>query len=143
MSKSKYLDCYLRVSTTIQKKTGHSLQAQERIGKKVSKQLNLKYRVHNEGAKSSLSDREVLDEIKHDISHNKIKNLWVVERERLFRDNIHSQDFRLNFLEKFDVNFYVGESGNKVVFDSVEDTLVYDVISRVSQFENEKRWINP
>ena len=49
--KSEYLDCYLRVSTTSQ---GHSLKSQQSIGKRVSKILGLKFRVHNEGSTSSV-----------------------------------------------------------------------------------------
>ena len=137
---SEYLDCYLRVSTTVQKEEGHSLKNQETIGKKVSKKLGLKFRIHNEGSRSSvLGDREVLSQIKEDIRNKKIKNLWVLERERLFRDTTDSVFFRKDFLEKFKINFYVGENGNLIKFDSVEDNLTYDLLSRLSQYENEKR----
>ena len=107
--KSEYLDCYLRVSTTSQ---GHSLKSQQSIGKRVSKILGLKFRVHNEGTTSSvkrdskdrLVDRKVLSQIKEDIEDKKITNLWVVERERLFRDSTESGFFRKNYLSSYDMS---------------------------------------
>ena len=72
-----YLDCYIRVSTTIQAEEGNSLAVQERLAKDVAKKLNLKLRLRNEGAKSSTRGyREELEQLKFDIQQGKVKNLW-------------------------------------------------------------------
>jgi len=138
--KSEYLDCYLRVSTQAQIDDGSSLSNQEATAEKVAKSLGLKCRIHNEGAKSSTRQfRSVLDAIERRIKEGEIKNIWVIERERLFRDNLDSLMFRRDYLEKYKVNLFVGEHGAKINFDSTEDKLTYDLFSRLIQYENEKR----
>ena len=138
--KSEYLDCYLRVSTQAQIDDGSSLLNQEATAEKVAKSLGLKCRIHNEGAKSSTRHfRSVLDAIERRIKEREIKNIWVIERERLFRDNLDSLMFRRDYLEKYKVNLFVGEHGAKIDFDSADDKLMYDMLSRLSQYENEKR----
>jgi hypothetical protein len=47
--------------------------------------------------------------------------------------------FRKDYLEKYKVNLFVGEHGGKIDFESTEDKLTYDILSRLSQYENEKR----
>ena len=93
---------YTRVSSKGQTKGG-SLETQEKIGKKVAKQLGLKPIVLNEGGKSStLGYRDVLeDEIKVGIEQRKIRHLWVLDRSRLFRNSPDSQYFRKQYLEEF------------------------------------------
>ncbi len=138
--KSEYLDCYLRVSTQAQIDDGSSLSNQEATAEKVAKSLGLKCRIHNEGAKSSTRQfRSVLDAIERRIKEGEIKNIWVIERERLFRDNLDSLMFRRDYLEKYKVNLFVGEHGAKIKFESTEDKLAYDLFSRLVQYENEKR----
>ena len=137
---NEYLDCYFRVSTTQQKDKGHSLKSQMDIGKRVSNKLGLKFRSRDEGSKSSvLGNREVLQQIQEDIEQKKVKNLWVIERERLFRDSTDSSYFRKNYLEKYKVNLYLGEDGKLISFDSSEEKLIYQIMGELSQFENEKR----
>lgn len=135
----KYLDCYLRVSTSEQVKKGSSLTVQKNTGEKVSKKLGMKCRIHDEGSKSSTSQyRVILNDIKQGIEQGKIKNIWVIERERLFRDNTESILFRRDYLIPYKVKLYVG-NGDEVKFNSVEDELTYDLLGRLSQFENDKR----
>lgn len=131
---------YIRVSSKGQT-DGGSLETQESIGKKVAKQLSLKPVVLSEGGKSSTRGyRDVLeDDIKLGIEKRKIKHLWVLDRSRLFRDSADSQYFRKDYLERYGCKFYEGEYGNEVRFDSVDETLAYDLISRIQQAENEKR----
>jgi len=136
---TKYLDCYFRVSTQEQTK-GQSLDTQQEYGKIIAKKLGLKFRPRNEGAKSSTRGfRPQLEEIKEDIEKGLIKHLWVFDRSRLFRDETDSVLFRRNYLEKFNVSFYEGETGNLCNFDSLEEKLTYDIVSKLQQYENEKR----
>lgn len=130
---------YIRVSSKGQT-DGGSLETQESIGKKVAKKLGLKPIVLNEGGKSStLGYRDVLeDEIKVGIEQRKIRHLWVLDRSRLFRNSPDSQYFRKQYLEEFGCKFYEGEYGNEVTFDSPDETLAYDLISRIQQSFVEK-----
>ena len=77
MKKSKLtLDCYTRVSTAEQKKSGNSLVVQKELGEKVAKKLGLKFRHRNEGARSStIHYRDVLEQLKEDIEKGVVKNI--------------------------------------------------------------------
>ena len=82
-----YLDCYIRVSTTIQAEEGNSLAVQKMLAQNVSKKLNFKLRLRNEGAKSSTRGyREELEQLKYDIQQGNVKHLWIQDKTRLFRD---------------------------------------------------------
>ena len=138
-----YLDCYIRVSTKEQAVEGNSLVVQRVTGQKIAKKLQLKFRVRDEYAKSSTRDyREVLEQIKDDIVAGKVKNIWCIERSRMFRDMTDALLFRRDYLERYDVKLYEGEEGSEgseVKFDDKEAMLMYDIISRFAQYENETR----
>jgi len=136
---NEYLDCYTRVSTTQQKTDGNSLEVQEVLGKEVSKKLGLKFRHRNEGSQSStIGYREVLAELKHDITQGKVKNIWVQDSSRMFRSH-EGILFRKDFIEKYGVSLYEGDTPTKVTFDSSSDRLVYDIITLVQVQNNEDR----
>jgi len=136
-----YLDCYVRVSTKSQVIEGHSLNTQKRHGQKVAKRLGLQYRERDEGAKSSQNknSRIVLQEIEELISKGEIKHIWVVDHDRLFRNQIEMSLFVTNYLKKYGVKLYSGENGNEVKFDTPEQQMLLDLVHRFAQFENEKR----
>ena len=133
-----YLDCYTRVSTTDQTK-GFSLDTQSNIGEKIAHDKGLKFRLRDEGGRSSIRFRPVLEDLKDDIEKGLVRHLWVYDRSRLFRDETDSSLFRKDYLDKFGIQFYEGELGNLVNFDSLEEKLSYDIISKLQQYENEKR----
>ena len=133
-----FLDCYTRVSTTDQTK-GFSLDTQSKIGEKIAVEKGLKFRLCDEGGRSSIRFRPVLEDLKDNIERGLVKHLWVYDRSRLFRDETDSSLFRKDYLDKFGVQFYEGELGNLVNFDSLEEKLSYDIISKLQQYENEKR----
>ena len=136
----KYLDCYTRVSTAEQKKSGNSLIVQRDIGKKVAKKLGLKFRHRDEGARSStIHYRDVLEELKDDIESGTVKHVWCLDRSRLFRDMTDALLFRRDYLEKHGVQLYEGELGRHIDFDDKDSLFIYDIISRVEQRENERR----
>jgi len=117
----------MRVSTTEQTK-GFSLDTQTKIGKQIAVEKGLKFRLRDEGGRSSIRLRPVLEELKDDIARGLVKHLWVYDRSRLFRDETDSSLFRKDYLDKFGVQFYEGELGNLVNFDSLEEKLSYDII---------------
>ena len=66
--RKEFLDAYIRVSTTAQKKEGNSLTVQTTLAKNVAKTLGMELRLHNEDAKSSTKGtRDVLAEVKDGI----------------------------------------------------------------------------
>ena len=86
---TNYLDCYIRVSTTQQKTDGHSLEFQEHLGLSIAEKLGLTVRLRNEGSQSStIGYRDVLEELKEDISKGRVTNIWTQDRSRMFRDQI-------------------------------------------------------
>lgn len=136
----EYLDCYIRVSTSEQEKEGHSLDSQELIGRKVAEKLGLKFRLRNEGARSStIGERQVLSELKSDIQEGLVKNIWCFDRSRMFRDLTDSSLFNKFYVQKFNVNIYEGESATLRTFDTPTDKLHDDLLTRFQQYENEIR----
>ena len=136
----KYLDCYTRVSTAEQKKSGNSLIVQKDIGKKVAKKLGLKFRHRDEGSRSStIHYRDVLEQLKDDIEKGLVKHIWCQDRSRMFRDMTDGLLFRRDYVEKYGVSVYEGESGTKINFDNEDESVMYDIITRLQQYENKKR----
>ena len=137
---NKFLDIYYRVSTQEQKKEGNSLEVQKDLGIKVAKKLGLEPRFHNEGARSStIQFRQVLENLKYDIREGLVKNLWVSDRSRLFRDMTDSLLFRRDYLEKHKINLYEGETPSLLDLDSPAERFTYNVLTASKQLENEER----
>lgn len=133
------LHCYRRVSSTVQKTDGNSLNVQLDMGKRVSKKLNMKFVDRNEGVKSSTTEyREVFEQIKDDIKQGKVKHLFVQDRSRMFRDTLESMDFRVKYLEEHSISLYEGESGRSIDFDDSTDTekMIYDITTRIHENQN-------
>ncbi len=138
---SKFLDCYYRVSTKGQKDEGHSLESQIQLSKIVAKQLGLEIREHNEFAKSSTIKgviRDKFEEIKTLIEQDKIKNLWVVEQERLFRKPSDAFFFKEYYLDEFKVTLYSGENPQPQQFGSEFDNEMFQFRALISGFESKK-----
>lgn len=135
-----YLDCYIRVSTTQQKTDGHSLEVQEHLGSSIAEKLGLTVRLRNEGSQSStIGYRDILEDLKEDISKGRVTNIWTQDRSRMFRDQIEGLMFRRDYLEKYKVTLYEGEIPTKVDFSNIQDKMVYDLITRLQQYDNELR----
>jgi hypothetical protein len=137
---TEYLDCYTRVSTAGQKTDGSSLIVQLDVGKRVAERLNLSFRHYDEGARSSTTQyRDVLERLKDDITRGQVKNIWCLERSRMFRDSTDAVIFRREYLEKFGVRLFEGELGAEVRFDDASDMLAYDLLSRFQEYDNKVR----
>ena len=134
------LYCYTRVSTTIQKTEGNSLDVQKTLGKQVAEKLGMNFKLVNEGARSSTTQyRHKLEELKESIKKGNVKHVWIQDRSRLFRKNLESQLFRRDYLRKYGVNLYEGEHGTLTKFDAPDDKFLFNILSEVQQLENEKR----
>ena len=137
---NKYLDCYVRVSSNIQRDEGNSLKVQESMGKVVAKNLGLEFRLHHEGSRSStIHYREVLEELKHKITKGLVKNIWTQDKSRLFRDMTDGLLFRRDYLEKYKITLYEGSTPTKLNLDSPEENLQYNILMTFNQYENEQR----
>ena len=137
---NQYLDCYTRVSTGKQRTEGNSLAVQEELGKKVANKLGLEFRHYQEGSRSSTTQyRDVLEQLKYDIISGKVKNIWIQDRSRMFRDMLDGLMFRSHFLEKYKIILYEGETAQKISFDNEDEMVMYDIITRLQQYENKKR----
>ena len=134
------LYCYTRVSTKGQATEGNSLDVQKHHGEQVADKLGMKFKLVNEGGRSStIHIRYKLEELKERIKEGKVKHLWVLDRSRLYRNNTESQLFRKDYLVKFGVNFYEGTNGELTNLSSPQDKFLFDIICGVQQLENETR----
>ena len=137
---NQYLDCYLRVSSDSQRDKGNSLLVQEEMGKEVSKKLGLTFRPHMEGSRSSTTQyRHILEELKYKISKGEVKNIWVQDKSRLFRDMTDGMLFRRDYLVRYRLTLYEGFSPSKLDLDSPEEKLFYQQLMSFNEYENENR----
>ena len=137
--KTEYLDAYIRVSTASQKKDGNSLVVQQRLAESVAKKLGMELRIHSEGARSSTTQyRDELAQIKDGIRDKTIKNIWVQDRSRIFRDDLESLLFRKQWAAPYNVVLYEGELPHEINFKNMtpHEELIYDIISKVQDVEN-------
>tara|TARA_B100000780_G_C21099773_1_gene443776 strand:- start:11 stop:1777 length:1767 start_codon:yes stop_codon:yes gene_type:complete len=136
-----YLDAYYRVSSKSQRDEGYSLDSQQTIARNVAKHLKLKLREHNEFAKSSTIrgvKRDKFEEIKSLIEKEEIKNLWIVEQERLFRKPTDAFLFKEYFLDEYGVTLYVGENAEKSHFSSDIDNEMFQFRAIIAGLESKK-----
>jgi hypothetical protein len=137
---TQYLDCYIRVSTTGQKTDGNSLTVQKSIGQKISKKLKMKFRLRDEGSMTSTrKDRPVLMELEQDIEDGIVKNIWIQDHSRMFRDQLEGLLFRKNFLKKYGVNLYIGDDGKLQDFSDPHSVLVDGLLTQLQEYDNQIR----
>jgi site-specific DNA recombinase len=132
-----------RVSSQSQETEGGGLELQQRLGKKISKQLGLQYVEFNEGVQSSylveINQRPVLVELLNEISKvNGIRKVWVFNTDRLGR---YSQSWYsiLKVFIDFQVEVYIGEDCKPYDLSNSVDKLTMGVLSLISQYDNELR----
>ena len=138
MSKEKsILHIYTRVSTVNQENDGTSLDSQLKFGKEKAKSLGMDFEHHNEKSASSskedLENRPVIKELLARVSEGEIKNLYVYSIDRLSRNTTTSTIIR-ETLRKGKCTLYTNT--NETNLDSLEQNLLYGIISEISQYEN-------
>ena len=135
------LHIYSRVSTKGQSEKGMSLNEQKSKGIELSKRLGMKYKIYDEGGKSSYTDdllnRPILLRLIDGFKDGSVKNIYVKDFDRLSRKGVGWYVI-LRDIEKFNITVYVGE-GNKYDIDDVYDKLMFTIMSGVTQFDNEQR----
>ena len=138
MSKDKQtLHIYIRVSTGGQEKDGTSLDSQLKLGKEKAKSLGMEYELHDErsasSSKDNLENRPVIRELLARVSDGEIKNIYVYSIDRLSRNTTISTFIR-ETLRKSKCTLYTNT--NETNLDSLEQNLLFGIISEISQYEN-------
>ena len=138
MSKEKQtLHIYIRVSTGGQEKDGTSLDSQFKLGKQKAKSLGMDFEVHDERSASSskddLENRPVIRELLARVTDGEIKNIYVYSIDRLSR-NTTTSTFIRETLRKSKCTLYTNT--NETNLDSLEQNLLFGIISEISQYEN-------
>jgi site-specific DNA recombinase len=140
--KNQILGIYTRVSSKQQEDDGTSIDYQIKIGKKVSKQLGMKFELYNEGGKSSwdsnINTRPELVRLLKDIEKKKILSVWGWNMDRIGR-NSESWWSILKILVGWRVNLFIGENVKPYDFKSPTDRLVVGILSLITTYDNELR----
>ena len=120
------------------------MDVQQKMGREISKKLNLEYVEFNEGVQSSfvldIRERPILIELLDEISKpNGIRKVWVFNTDRLGRTS-NSWVVVLKVFLDYGVEVYIGENFTKPynLNDSV-DKLTIGVLTLISQYDNELR----
>ena len=134
------LHIYTRVSTKIQDEDGTSLDTQKELGIKKSKELGMKYKIWNEGGKSShhedLTNRPKIVELLSAIESGDVKHLWVFNNVRLSR-NEDTQFVIKSAIRKNECILYTKDG----TFDlnNPTDKLFKSLLDSVAEYENALR----
>ncbi len=137
---TEYLHIYTRVSTSHQEEDGTSLESQLELGIERSKKIGLKYKIWNEGGKSSskddLSNRPVLTELLSLIDEGEVQHLYVYNTDRLSR-NLNTWGMIRFKLIKNNVILHT-PTGPLPLSDPTTNLLI-GVLTEISQYENQIR----
>jgi len=133
------LHIYVRVSTKGQEE-GFSLSDQIKEGLKVGKKFGTSI-IWNEKGKTSKSEilevRPVLTKLVNMIEKGKIRKLFVLDMTRLSRNDYLSGKLKSIFY-KHGVNVYM-KGGTIFNLESIQDKLMYSILSSFSEYENDVR----
>ena len=145
-NKKEVLYCYLRVSSTKQLE-GHSIEQQRDMGKKVARNLGLKYHEMNEGGKSSKAHnmltgeylkRPIYEQIKEGIKEGVIKNIWVSDRTRWNRDMLEQLSVKQLYLIPHKVKMYEEETAKLRNYYDPNEVMTDGVVSLVGEQTRDK-----
>ena len=146
--KKEELYCYLRVSSRVQKEEGHSIENQRFLGKRLSKELGMKYVELNEGDQTTMirseeqllkSPRPKIEELKQGIRIGRIKNVWYLNRSRYCRDDLEEGMLTKFYYRKYQVKIYEGERGRLRKFDTPQDRFMDRQFSLIQEFDRDQR----
>ena len=130
------LHIYTRISSKSQL-DGTSLETQKELGIKKSKDLGMKTKLWNEGAKSShhedLLNRPTMVEVLNEIEKGAIKHLFVYNNDRLSR-NEHTQYVIKNAITKNDVILYTKDGTYDL--NNPTDKLMKSLLDGVAEYDN-------
>lgn len=136
------LHIYTRVSTSAQETEGTSLESQQELGKNLSKQLGLNFKVWNEGGQSSAKDdldnRPVLVNLLSEVDAGEVNHLYVFNTDRLSRNQKTWGMIRYK-LNQNKVLLYTGSDPSPIDLQNPTDDLLVGLLSEISQYDNKLR----
>jgi hypothetical protein len=134
---TEILNIYTRVSSTVQATDNTSIGTQQEGGIRKSQELDLRYKIWNEGGQSSnkedLTNRPVLSKLLEEVIGGRIKHLYVFNTDRLSRNEQTWFFIKLTLL-KNDVKLYTATQNYN--FDNPTDRLLLGILSEVSSYDN-------
>ena len=132
---------YTRVSTQIQEEKGSSLQEQKRIGVELSKKLDMKPVVYNEGGKSSFSEtlfnRPKMCELYELLNQGLVKHLYCWNMDRISRKTGFWDQMKL-ILIKYKVTLYT-KDGEYNIGDNLQERMMFQIMNIFTEYDNELR----
>ena len=137
MKKKETLHIYTRVSTRIQEDDGTSLDTQRDLSVEKAENLEMKYKLWNEGAASShnedFANRPVLQELLGQIEGGLVKSLYVFNNDRLSR-NRETQHIIRKRLSDNEVRLYTKDG--EFDFSNPQDEFVKVLLDEVAKYNN-------
>ena len=133
------LHIYTRISSAVQLE-GTGLETQRDSGKTKSKELGMKNKVWDEGAKSShsedLQNRPIMLQVLREIEDGNIKHLFVYNNDRLSR-NDQTQHIIKNAIRKNGVKLYTKDGTYDL--NNPTDKLIKSLLDGVAEYDNALR----
>lgn len=136
------LHIYRRVSTDVQGEEGFGLELQLEAGKWVASQLGFKFKLWDEGAKSStkndLDNRPVLQELLELVGNGDVEHLYAYDENRLSR-NRTTWYFIGDKLIQGGVKLYNERNISPKDLSKSEDAFVFEIMRSVTVLEQSQR----
>ena len=93
-----------------------------------------------EGVRSStIHYRPRLEQLEKDIKEGKVKSLWCLDLDRLFRSQVEFGFFVQECLIPYGVNFHMGTFGEKYDLKNDDVLMILDIIARVKENQVKKQ----
>ena len=122
---------YARVSTKKQEKDGYSLPEQVRLGTVFADGRGDSCQSYVEARSGKhLKNRTEWRRLETDIEAGQIKTVWIMDNDRLARDQLDSQ-LMLRFMKDHDIEFWVGSKC--IDFNNSDDMMVFQVTQAISE----------
>ena len=135
MSKKETLHIYTRVSTSNQI-DGTSIDIQKENGIKLSKQLDMDYKIWNEGHGSGFEEfsefRPVFSRLLENIKDGKVKHIFVKDLSRLTRNEMDSYKINSILLQN-NVSMYTQDG--KYDLSNMENSMMYKILTMFNEYQ--------
>lgn len=126
---------YARVSTKRQAEKGKSISCQIETIKRFYNNIDFDLIITDNGISGQSLDRKGYKELEQLINKNKVKEIYVVDVDRLHRNNINFQMF-MNLCEEKKISIYAGFQ--KIEYDKAIDKFTQNLASAIAQLEAQK-----
>ena len=135
MTKKETLHIYTRVSTSNQI-DGTSIDIQKENGIKLSKQLDMDYKIWNEGHGSGFEEfsefRPVFSRLLENIKDGKVKHIFVKDLSRLTRNEMDSYKINSILLQN-NVSMYTQDG--RYDLSNMENSMMYKILTMFNEYQ--------